>query len=174
MRRVPIRVKLAAALAVPLIAMGLVTVIEVASVAEEASDVRAQTDLATATIGPKGLITALQNERNFVSANLVGVDESLEMVVAGYEETRADTDDASVEFVNGLGSAAQRAYSPALDGLAEVERQLTVLGEVSRIDERDVRVVGDEVVGERVDHEHDGRSRKHEPARTNEPHGRKP
>jgi hypothetical protein len=35
-RRVPIRIKLAAALAIPLLAMGLVTVIEVASVAREA------------------------------------------------------------------------------------------------------------------------------------------
>jgi hypothetical protein len=74
MRRIPIRVKLAAALAVPLIAMGVVTYLEVASVADEAREVREQTDLATATIGPNGLITALQNERNWASAQLVGAD----------------------------------------------------------------------------------------------------
>jgi hypothetical protein len=58
-RRIPIRIKLAAALAVPLIAMGLVTLVEVVSVARDAREVRDQTDLATATIGPNGLITAL-------------------------------------------------------------------------------------------------------------------
>src|SRR5439155_12871533 len=52
----------------------------------------------------------------------------------------------------------------ALDVLAEVDRQLTVLGEVARVDERDVRVVGDEVVRERVDDE-DGRSGEERPAR---------
>jgi hypothetical protein len=38
----------------------------------------------------------------------------------------------------------------ALDRIAEVERQLTVLGEVAREHERDERVVGDEVVLLRV------------------------
>ena len=46
----------------------------------------------------------------------------------------------------------------ALDGrLAEVEHQLPVLGEVARVDERDVGVVGDEVEHERVRDERDRR-----------------
>ena len=123
-RRIPIRYKLAAALAVPLIAMGLVTVIEVASVESEVRDVRQQTALATATIGPNGLITALQNERNWVSANLVGADQDLAMVASGYDETRAATDAARAEFedeLSSLGDAARSAYEQAFDGLAEID-----------------------------------------------------
>ena len=103
MRRIPIRVKLAAALAVPLIAMGVVTFLEVASVADEAREVREQTDLATATIGPNGLITALQNERNWASAQLVGVDQTLALEVTGYDETRAETDAALADLEGELG-----------------------------------------------------------------------
>ena len=77
MRRIPIRVKLAAALAVPVLAMGLVTLIEVVSVSRDAREVRDQTNLATATIGPNGLITALQNERNWMAAQMVGADQQL-------------------------------------------------------------------------------------------------
>lgn len=123
MRRVPIRIKLTVALAIPLLAMGLVTVIEVASVAREARDVRDQTELAAATIGPNGLITALQNERNWTSAHLVGVDQQLDLEVTGYDRTRADTDDARAEFeleLDRRGEAASAAYAEALDGLASL------------------------------------------------------
>lgn len=119
-RRVPIRLKLATALAIPLTALGLVTVIEMVSVAREARRVRDQTELATATIGPNGLITALQNERNWTSAHLVGVDEQLALEVPGYEPTRAATDTARAQFERELdrrGETALAAYAPALEGL---------------------------------------------------------
>ncbi|HET9609756.1 MAG TPA: nitrate- and nitrite sensing domain-containing protein [Acidimicrobiales bacterium] len=119
-RRVPIRLKLATALAIPLTALGLVTVIEMVSVAREARRVRDQTELATATIGPNGLITALQNERNWTSAHLVGVDEQLALEVPGYEPTRAATDTARAQFERELdrrGETARAAYAPALEGL---------------------------------------------------------
>ena len=130
MRRIPIRIKLAAALAVPVIAMGLVTLIEVASVADDAREVRDQTNLATATIGPNGLITALQNERNWAAAQLVGVDQQLALDVAGYDETRAETDAALTEFQRELdsrGEAALAAYEPALnvlDGIHDLRTEI--------------------------------------------------
>ena len=46
MRRIPIRMKLAAALAVPLIGLFFITVVEVAETAADVDDVRAQTELA--------------------------------------------------------------------------------------------------------------------------------
>jgi len=120
MRRIPIRVKLAVALSVPLIAVGLVTLIEVISVANEANDVHEQAELATAAIGPKGLITALQDERNFAAANLVGVDSDLPMAVNGYPESRGMVDTRLAEFqadLDSLPADAQAAYAPALEGL---------------------------------------------------------
>ena len=120
MRRIPIRLKLAIALSVPLIAVGLVTLIEVISVANEAADVRDQSSLATATIGPNGLITALQNERNFTAAQLVGADETLDLEVHGYEANRGIVDAARTEFEAGLGDEARAAYAPALRGLEEL------------------------------------------------------
>ena len=65
MRRIPIRMKLAAALAVPLIGLFFITVVEVAETAADVDDVRAQTALARASVGPSGVINALQHERNF-------------------------------------------------------------------------------------------------------------
>ena len=110
---------------VPLVAMGLVTVIEVISVSSEARRARNQTGLATATIGPNGLITALQNERNWASAQLVGVDQTLALEVSGYDETRAATDAAVAQFEAGLdhrGEAAQSAYTAALENLSELDQ----------------------------------------------------
>jgi hypothetical protein len=120
--RLPIRLKLALALSVPLVAMGIVTVIEVTGLASKAGEVRDQTNLAAATIGPNGLITALQNERNWATAYLVGVQSQLRLEVSGFEETRAATDEALDQFEAELdrrGEAARAAFAPALDGLAE-------------------------------------------------------
>jgi signal transduction histidine kinase len=123
-RRVPIRLKLAVALSVPLIAVGLVTLIEVISVSREASEVSDQAQLATATIGPNGLISALQDERNFASAQLVGVDQTMPLAVAGYPESRGATDAALADFedeLDKLTDAARAAYAPALDGLVALD-----------------------------------------------------
>ena len=120
--RLPIRLKLALALSVPLVAMGIVTVIEVTGLASKASEVRDQTNLAAATIGPNGLITALQNERNWATAYLVGVQSQLRLEVSGFDETRAATDEALDQFEAELdrrGEAARAAFAPALDGLAK-------------------------------------------------------
>jgi signal transduction histidine kinase len=120
--RLPIRLKLALALSVPLVAMGIVTVIEVTGLASKASEVRDQTNLAAATIGPNGLITALQNERNWATAYLVGVQSQLRLEVSGFDETRAATDEALGQFEAELdrrGEAARAAFAPALDGLAK-------------------------------------------------------
>jgi len=121
--RLPIRIKLAIALAVPLVAMGLVTLAEVISLSREARQVRDQTDLAAAMIGPNGLITALQNERTYASAYPVGVEQQLTLDVVGFAETRADTDDAMDRFEEELdrrGEAARAAYTAALSRLEDL------------------------------------------------------
>jgi hypothetical protein len=120
---VPIRLKVAAALAVPLVAMGLLALAEIGSVGREARATREQTELATATIGPNGLVTALQNERNWMAAYLVGVDATMELEVVGFDKTRADTDGALTQFREELAQrdqTAQNAYAPALAGLDDL------------------------------------------------------
>jgi signal transduction histidine kinase len=122
---VPIRLKVAAALAVPLIAMGLLALAEIAGVARDARATREQTELATATIGPNGLITALQNERNWMAAYLVGVDATMELEVTGFDQTRADTDAALDQFGDELAArdqTARDAYAPALSALDDLAK----------------------------------------------------
>ena len=67
MRRVPIRIKLAAALAAPLLGLLVVTAIEMSSIAREVDEVRDQIELARAAVGPSGLITRLQDERSWIA-----------------------------------------------------------------------------------------------------------
>src|SRR5512145_3367323 len=97
LRRAPIRLKLAVAVVVPLSALVAVTSLEVAATSDELDRVRQQTELALATSGPTGLITALQNERAWPAAELIGFD-GLTVPVEGYEETRTATDQAIDAF----------------------------------------------------------------------------
>jgi len=43
-------------------------------------------------------MTALQNERNWASAHIVGFEEQIRIEVMGYDETRSDTDAALAGF----------------------------------------------------------------------------
>jgi signal transduction histidine kinase len=127
--RVPIRVKCAAALAVPLVMLTGVAGVEVAKSSREAAAVREQTDLATASIGPAGVVTALQNERNFTGLWLLGAEGGVDLPVDDLEEARAATDRAIHGFeeeVEAKGGEVERHYRvalQALDGLG-VERAL--------------------------------------------------
>ena len=94
MRRIPIRMKLAAALAVPLIGLFFITVVEVAETAADVDDVRAQTALARASVGPSGVITAMQNERTWAVVEMIGQENAVQPPVEGYDESRRLTDEA--------------------------------------------------------------------------------
>ncbi|HKY65922.1 MAG TPA: nitrate- and nitrite sensing domain-containing protein, partial [Acidimicrobiales bacterium] len=125
MRRVPIRLKLAAALSVPLFALGVVTLLEVVKSSQDVADVADQADLAAAATGPSGLITALQNERTWPGVDLVGYSGAVTVPVEGYEETRADTDAALNEFrsqIRSSGGAVEDAYAPAIAALDQLEQ----------------------------------------------------
>ena len=123
MRRIPIRMKLAAALAVPLIGLFFITVVEVAETAADVDDVRAQTALARASVGPSGVITGIQNERTWAVVELIGQENAIQPPVVGYEESRAITDEAISAFRETLQSgsdAAAQAYAPSLENLDEL------------------------------------------------------
>ena len=126
MRRVPIRFKLIGALAVPLLCLLGAIVAEVLTTSHEVSEILDETDMATAAIGPSGLMSGLQDERNWAAVELIGQQDTVTLGVESYAETRARTDDAILEFrreVESKGGAVSSAYGPALDALSE----LTVL-----------------------------------------------
>src|SRR5262245_40628600 len=120
LRRVPIRIKLAAALAVPLIALTAVTFFEVARTSGAVNDIREQTALAKAAIGPAGLITTLQNERTWMGYEILGCGERASVPVTGYDETGAATNAAIDTFrdeVEAEGGEVAGTFADALQGL---------------------------------------------------------
>ena len=124
-RRVSIKVKLAGALAVPLVALSIVSGLEVVRSLDRADQVRRQTDLATAAIGPSGLITALQNERNFTGLWLLGATDLVDLPVDDMTEARDATDAAREAFaaeIEDKGGQVARIYGPALAALDRVDQ----------------------------------------------------
>jgi signal transduction histidine kinase len=123
-----IRTKLAFALAIPLIAllaMSLVVVNEAATDAEaaatRASTIDQQVELATASLGPGGVIDTIQNERNSEAIDVIGMSGATE---GGSDpaENRRLNDQAIADFKQALAAkpqAVQDAYAPAV---AELDR----------------------------------------------------
>jgi signal transduction histidine kinase len=123
-RRIPIRMKLAAALAMPLFALAIVTALEVAQSTNGRDDVRGESNLAKASTGHQGLITTLQNERSWATVELVGQEDTYVLETEGYEGTRAETDAAIAAFEDQLAGEEQPvrdAFTPAMGALAELK-----------------------------------------------------
>jgi signal transduction histidine kinase len=117
-RRVPIRMKLAGALAVPLAALVVVTSLEVVKSAREARSVRAQTELAEASVGPLSLLSVLEDERNAAAIHILGQTESFALPEEDLTSTREAVDAAIDEFraeVAERGGDIAEAYAPALE-----------------------------------------------------------
>src|SRR5687768_9829184 len=124
--RLPIRMKLGAALAVPLLPILIVTVLEVRQASAEVQQVRTETELATAATGPAGVVNTLQDERNWMALEVNGLEEQYEVgpAVVGFEATRAATDEAVAAFradAEAKGGIIEEVYSPVLEALGEVE-----------------------------------------------------
>ncbi|HMG44446.1 MAG TPA: nitrate- and nitrite sensing domain-containing protein [Acidimicrobiales bacterium] len=120
LQRFPIRVKLAIALAVPLLALLVVAVFEAVSTSGAAGEIREQADLATAAIGVESVPSKLEDERNAAAIYLVGLENIPDLMVEDNTEARAATDQALEEFRGELASrsdAAEEAYGPALEAM---------------------------------------------------------
>ncbi|MDD9372134.1 MAG: nitrate- and nitrite sensing domain-containing protein, partial [Acidimicrobiales bacterium] len=130
MRRTPIRMKLAAALAVPLVGLLLVTVIEVVDTGREVDDVHGQTELARASIGPAGLLTSLQNERTWAVIELIGQEGQVQPPVVGYEDSRAATDEALDAFRSTLGSQSDEVADTYREPLANLSELAALRGSI--------------------------------------------
>jgi signal transduction histidine kinase len=117
-------VKLLGALAAPLLCLLAVIVVQVADTSRELNEEQTQSDLATAAIGPTGLMSALQDERNWASVELIGQDGAVTLEITGYDDTRAHTDEAIATFeaeVRTKGGDVAAAYQPAIDALVDLD-----------------------------------------------------
>jgi hypothetical protein len=123
-----IRTKLAIALAIPLLAlivMSLVVVNEVATDADTAvarsTAIDEQVQLATASLGPGGVIDSLQNERNAGAISFIGLDaDSTEDPAA----VRDLTDEAVTSFEAAIAKEPQvirDAYQPAIESFGNIQ-----------------------------------------------------
>jgi hypothetical protein len=88
----------AAALTTPLLALLMLSVIEVRRAAEDAAHVRNETRLARAAVGPTGVISRLQDERTWATIDLVGMHDLYPVTAEGYDATRQATDAAIRDF----------------------------------------------------------------------------
>ena len=126
-RRIPIRIKLAAALAIPITALLLVSMLEVIQSSQASKEIQEQTSLAETSIGPGGLVTVLQNERNYGAVWLLGFENALQLPVSSFEEAVTDTDASLAAFreeINRLGGSVKATYQPALE---EIDAHLAEL-----------------------------------------------
>ena len=124
MPRIPIRLKLAAASAAPLLGLLLLSAAEVRQAASETARVRRDTELATSSIGPAGVISRVQDERSWAIVELAGIESAYPVAVTGYGRTRRASDEAIRAFradVESTGDTVAAAYRDALDALAGLE-----------------------------------------------------
>ncbi len=118
------------ALAVPLVALVIVTALEVYQSADEARDVRQQTALAEASIGPASLLSLIEDERNAAAVYMLDAQEAFALPVEDNAQARAATDKEVAAFreqVENLGGEVEAAYGPALDamdGIDELRNQI--------------------------------------------------
>lgn len=124
-RRPPItiRLKLGGALAPPLAALILVTVLELASALSEVRAVQQQTRLADASIGPLGLLNDLEAERDWAGVYLLGLEDAVTLDIEDSGQARALTDEAAIQLrdlVSRLDPKLRDAYEPAFTKLRDL------------------------------------------------------
>jgi hypothetical protein len=121
-RRVPIRLKVTAALAAPLVFLLTVVVAQISDTTRRLHQELDQARVAVAAIGPSGLMSGLQDERSWALIELIGQEEQIVFDVRGYGDTRR-TDAAIAEFrtqIAASGGIVAEAYQPSIDGLDDL------------------------------------------------------
>src|ERR687898_99021 len=82
------------------------------------------------TLAPRGLLTALQDERAYATLDLTGLPLLVPEPRRGFDVTRAATDEAARAFRDELARAnpaVQEAYAPAVAGLATLDEGRVVV-----------------------------------------------
>ncbi len=114
-RKLTIRTKLAATLAVPLVALATFAGFQVRDARNHVDRVKAQAGLATAATGPSGLLTALETERDYSALWEVGSEDLIDKRSAGEvtSVTNVKLSDFRVK-VDQIGGVASDNYSAVL------------------------------------------------------------
>ncbi len=119
--RVSIRLKLVAALTPLLLVLVAAVAFEVAGAVQEVQAVRRQTAVVDASLGPLGLLNAIERERNAASIDLLGLKDAVTLEVEDNGEARRLTDEAAEQLrdhLHRLDGAVRARYVEGLDGLA--------------------------------------------------------
>lgn len=133
-RTTHIRTKLAAALAVPLIALVAVAGYEVISATRAAEEVELQTELATASLGPGSFVSSLQDERNRAAIDLIGLGDAAELPVQTNDEARELSDAALVELRSRVEGASDDVKAAFAEPLEAVEGLVKLRADVDAYD----------------------------------------
>ena len=106
------------ALAVPLVALVIVTALEVYQSADEVRDVRDQTSLAEASIGPASLLSRLEDERNAAGVYMLNAQDAFAL---GFRQWRTFLVEGQAfdPGGNGLELTQARVGDPSAPGQAE-------------------------------------------------------
>src|SRR5918998_6563084 len=137
-RRIPIRMKLAGALSIPLGALVVVTALEVRSAAEESSQILDQTALSEISLGPTSILSAIEWERNAVGITMLGIEDNFTLLVEDPVVAAEQTDAAIEKFrdeVERQGPAVVEVYAPAfeaMEGLGELRATAAATPEAAR------------------------------------------
>ena len=123
LRRIPIRAKVAGALALPLVGLVAAVVIGVSATTSVSESVSRQTGLARASVGHAGLIDALQDERNLALLAMLGLGDALTLEVTDTGAARERTDTAATALHHSISGQRDRLrddYAAALESLVDL------------------------------------------------------
>jgi signal transduction histidine kinase len=134
-RRLTIRTKLAATMAVPLAALASFAALQVRDAYNRADQVRLQAGLATSATGPAGVLNALENERDYEALRAIGAQNLVASENAKFSaQVTATTDVALGNFRLLLGSVGGNAAGNYRSTLNQVSTRLVQLRQLAEDD----------------------------------------
>jgi len=127
-RKLTVRTKLAATLAVPLVALATFAALQVRDAYNRSDQVRLQAGVATSATGPAGALSALENERDYEALRVIGAQNLVAPKDTKYSaQVTATTDVALGNFRLLLGQAGGVAAGNYRSTLSQVSAGLVGL-----------------------------------------------
>ncbi len=117
---IPIRVKLLAALVVPLVAVAVLCYLQVSQARDHVAEVEAQTALARVALSPDGLVNALIVEQADATVSSLSLRDTATLPTKDWAQSFGATDTALASFRAGLegsGPVAEALFAETLDGI---------------------------------------------------------